>query len=73
MLGVEEAGVKGESPTLRLDGDKDVVDRYLRDLLLPLFDVAGVAAVAAAATAVVDVDGVFCFRLLDGNVNDRTR
>ena len=71
MLGVEEAGVKGESPTLRLDGDKDVVDKYLRDLLL--FDGAEVVAVAAAATAVVDVDGVFCFRLLDGNVNDRTR
>ena len=69
MLGVEEAGVKGESPTLRLDGDKDVVDKYLRDLLL--FDGAEVVAVAAAATAIVDVDGVFCFRLLDGNVNDR--
>ena len=37
MLGVEEAGVKGESPTLRLDGDNEVVDKYLRDLLLLLF------------------------------------
>ena len=65
MLGVEEAGVKGESPTLRLDGDKEVVDKYLRDLLLLLLD--GAEAVADA----VVVDGVFCFRLLDGSVNDR--